>query len=68
MHGDFAVSCGEGLSHTAKVGMEVSRPFWKAAPHSDLGLHDARVAPLQSPILREGHFVVIAWDLLSNMF
>ena len=26
LHGDFAASCGEGLSLTAKVGMEGSRP------------------------------------------
>ena len=68
VHGDFAASCGEGLSHRAKVGIEGSRPLWRAAPHSDFGLHDARVAPLQSPSLREDHFVVIACELLSSMF
>ncbi len=32
----------------------------RTAPHSDFGLHDARVAPLQNLILREDTFVVIA--------
>jgi hypothetical protein len=68
VHGDFAASCGEGLSHWAKVGMGGSRPLWRADTHSDFGLHDARVAPLQSPFLREDYFVVIDCELLSNLF
>ena len=68
MHGDFAASCGEDLSHRAKVGMEGSRPLSRAALHSDFVLHDARIAPLQSHILREDHFVVIACELLGNLF
>jgi hypothetical protein len=60
-------SCGEGLSHTANVGMEGSRPSKEFAPNPDFGLHDARVAPLHSPILREDHFVVMDRQLLCNL-
>ena len=35
LHGDFAASCGEGLSHFPKVGMEGSGPSKEFAPHSD---------------------------------
>ena len=68
LHGDFAASCGEGLSHTSKVGMQGSRRSKMATPHSDFGLHDARVVPLQSPILRDDTFFIIASTLLGNLF
>ncbi len=68
MHGDFAASCGEFLSHSAKIGMEGIRSLLRTAPHSDSRLHDAQVAPLQSLILREDTSVVIASKPLGNLF
>jgi hypothetical protein len=44
LHGDFAASCGEGLSHFPKVGMEGSGPSKEFAPHSTSVLHDASAA------------------------
>jgi hypothetical protein len=68
VHVDFAASCIKDLSHTVKVGVESRRPLFRAAPHFDFGLHDARVALLHNPIPREDHFVVIACTLRSNLF
>ena len=48
--------------------MEGSGSLFRTAPHSDFGLHDAQFAPLQSLILREDTFVVIASKPLGNLF
>ena len=39
-----------------------------AVPHSDFGLHDARVAPLHCPILHGTNQVLITLIQLSNLF
>jgi hypothetical protein len=48
--------------------MEGIRSLLKTAPHSDFGLNDAQDGPLQSLILREDTFVVIASTPLGNLF
>jgi hypothetical protein len=48
--------------------MEGSISLLRTAPHSDFGLHDAQVAPLQSLTLREDVSVVIASKPLGNWF
>jgi len=68
MQGDFAASCGENLSHSSKVRMDGSRSLLRTDPHSDFGLHDALFAPLQSLILREATYVVIASKPQGNLF
>lgn len=49
LRGDFAASCCDGLSHTAKVEKEESIVAYRSSPHSDFRLYDARIASLQSP-------------------
>jgi hypothetical protein len=48
--------------------MEGSGPFYWTTPHSDFELYDARVAPLQSSILRGDYLVVVAQNELRNFF
>jgi hypothetical protein len=60
VRGDIATSYDKGLSNTLNAGMNGRIPWSWAATYSDFEHHDAQIAPLQNPILREDDFVVIA--------